>query len=86
MSTTLELYEQLKPKLGDAEARSLLEFIETTVIQKAATKDDLALLEQRLKLEMAELRSDLIKWMFGFWIGNVAVLTGIMFTLLKTVK
>jgi len=86
MSTTLELYEKLKPKLGDEEARSLLEFIETTVTQKAATKEDLALLEQRLKLEIAELKSDLIKWMFGFWIGNIAVLTGIMFTLLRTMK
>jgi hypothetical protein len=85
MSTTLELYEQLKPKLGETEARSLLEFIESSVEQRTATKEDLAVLEERLKREfetkLAELKSDLIKWTFSFWIGTVAVLAGTMFAL-----
>jgi hypothetical protein len=97
MSTTLELYEKLKPKLGDTEARSLIEFIESSVERRAATKEDLALMEERLKREMVEMRrefdtklaevkSDLIKWSFAFWIGNVAVVIGIVLTLLRTMK
>ena len=41
MPTVLELYEKLKPKLGEEEARALLEFVETSVGARAATKEDL---------------------------------------------
>ena len=47
MTTTLELYEKVKPKRGDTEARSLMEFIESSVERRAATKEDLALMEER---------------------------------------
>ena len=117
MSTVLELYEKLKPKLGDAEARALLEFVETSVEQRAATKEDLqrtasslkedllhteaALrkeiqgvetvlrkeiqgVEAVLRKEIQEVRVDLLKWSFAFWVGAVAVLSGIMFTMLRS--
>ena len=123
MPTVLELYEKLKPRLGEEEARSLLEFIESTVEQRAVTKADLqqaiaslreemrqlegALREEirqgdaslreeirqidgslrdeihTLRGEMYKMRADLIKWSFAFWVGNVAVLSGIMFALLR---
>ena len=105
MPTVLELYEKLKPKLGEEEARSLLEFIESTVEQRAVTKADLqqtaaslreemrqlegALREEirqidaSLREEIQQVRADLIKWSFAFWVGNVAVLSGIMFALLR---
>ena len=94
MPTVLELYEKLKPRLGEEEARSLLEFIETSVDQRAATKADLqrtesALREElhataaSLREEMHKIRAELIKWSFAFWIGNIAVLSGIMFALLR---
>ena len=101
MPTVLELYEKLKPRLGEEEARSLLEFIESTVEQRAVTKADLqqaiaslreeirqgdaSLREEihTLRGEMYKMRADLIKWSFAFWVGNVAVLSGIMFALLR---
>jgi hypothetical protein len=95
MPTVLDLYEKLKPKLGDAEARSLLEFIETSAEQRAATKADLqaavATLREEiqrgdapLREEIHKIRAELIKWSFAFWIGNIAVLAGIMFALLRS--
>ncbi len=123
LPAVLELYEKLKPKLGEEEARALLEFVEASVERKAATKEDLqqteltlrdelrridqALREELRRIDQAlreELRridqalraeihqldqkieatkADLIKWTFGFWVGNVAVLSGIMFALLR---
>ena len=105
MPTVLDLYEKLKPKLGEEEARSLLEFIESTVEQRAVTKADLQQTAASLREEMRQLegalreeirqvdaslreeiqkvRADLIKWSFAFWVGNVAVLSGIMFALLR---
>jgi hypothetical protein len=119
MATVLELYEKLKPKLGGEEARSLLEFIASSVEQRAATKADLqqavSSLREELHLavaslreemrqgdaslreemrqgdaslreEMQKVRAELIKWSFAFWVGNVAVLSGIMFALLRGAK
>jgi predicted Holliday junction resolvase-like endonuclease len=105
MPTVLELYEKLKPKLGEEEARSLLEFIESTVEQRAVTKADLQQAAASLREEMRQLegalreeiwqvdaslgeeiqkaRADLIKWSFAFCVGNVAVLSGTMFALLR---
>jgi len=139
MSTVLELYEKLKPKLGDAEARALLEFVETSVELRAATKEDLQRtassfkedlqrsasslkedllhtevvlckeiqgvevvlckeiqgvevvlrkeiqgVEAVLRKEIQEVRVDLLKWSFAFWVGAIAVLSGIMFTMLRS--
>ena len=123
MPTVLELYEKLKPKLGEEETRVLLEFVEASVERKAATKEDVQRTESalrgdlqrtetalkedlrrtetalkedlqqtetalrneihRLDLKIEAVKADLIKWAFGFWIGNVAVLSGIMFALLR---
>jgi hypothetical protein len=38
--TVLDLYEKLKPRLGE-ETRALLAFVEAGVERKAATKEDL---------------------------------------------
>lgn len=102
MPTVLELYEKLKPRLGDEEARSLLEFIETTVERRAATKEDLHRTESALKEDLRRTESalseeihnvraeihtvkvDLLKWSFAFSVGAIAVLSGIMFTLLRS--
>ncbi|MBI2877895.1 MAG: DUF1640 domain-containing protein [Candidatus Tectomicrobia bacterium] len=108
MPTVLELYEKLKPKLGEEEAKALIEFVEASVERKAATKEDLQRTEMALREDLVGLKedlrqteaalreeihrldqkieatkADLIKWAFGFWIGNVAVLAGIMFALLR---
>ena len=94
MPTVLELYEKLKPKLGEAEARALLEFVETSVQEKAATKDDLHQTasslkddlhqtEAALRKEIQDVKVDLLKWSFAFWVGAVAVLSGIMLGLLR---
>jgi len=31
-----------------------------------------------LRVEMADLRANLVQWMFLFWIGQIGVLTGIL--------
>ena len=101
LPAVLELYEKLKPKLGEEEARALLEFVEASVERKAVTKEDLQRTELTLREELRRIdqalreeihqldqkieatKADLIKWTFGFWVGNVAVLSGIMFALLR---
>lgn len=40
----------------------------------------------RLRLEMAALKFDLLKWSFLFWLGQIGVMTAIMSLLLRGVR
>jgi len=53
------LYEKLKPKLGEEEARALLEHIDSAVEKGAATKEDLRNTREELKGDIAKLREEL---------------------------
>jgi hypothetical protein len=39
--------------------------------------------QDRLEKDLANLRTELIKWMFVFWIGMALPLTGLVIALLK---
>ena len=77
----IELYEILKSKIGEKEAKTLVYYIEAKVDKKfdekkdiLATKEDINI----LKVEIEKTRSDIIKWMFLFWIGQLASLIAIL--------
>lgn len=88
----IELYEILKSKIGKKEAKTLVEYIETKVDKNfdekkdfLATKQDISSLEMSTKQEIANLeikiettRADLIKWMFLFWIGQIATIAALI--------
>jgi len=65
----VDLYELLKPKLGEQESKALLHFVEDrtiTLVQDEiakglVTKDDLARLERATKEEFASLRADIAR-------------------------
>jgi NOL1/NOP2/fmu family ribosome biogenesis protein len=76
----IKLYELLKSKIGEREAEAFVQILETKVDQKfeeanqvLATKEDIA----RLDLKIAETKVDLIKWMVGFWIAQMAAIIGL---------
>jgi hypothetical protein len=39
-----------------------------------------------LRIDMKELKAEIIKWMFLFWIGQISVISVIMFTIFKIAK
>jgi hypothetical protein len=52
--------------------------LEQRVVEvKAELRQEVA----QLRTELADLRADLIKWMFGFWVGNVVTMAGLVFAL-----
>jgi hypothetical protein len=86
----IELYELLKSKLGDKEAKVLVEYIETKVdkeftnkVDLLATKIDLEKLNGSLRTEIEKVKSEVIKWMFIFWVGQLASLIAIIEFILK---
>jgi len=84
--TTIDLYNILRSKIGESEAKTLVEFVEQKVqsqlkeeMNSFATKEDIHLLE--LKIE--KIRSDLIKWMFIFWVGQMSITLAMILLLQK---
>ena len=39
-----------------------------------------------LRVDMKDLKAEIIKWMFLFWIGQISVISVIMFTIFKVAK
>jgi len=74
--TTIDLFNILKVRIGEGEAKALVEYIEMQVkdnleenMTAYATKADLKEEVHKLEIKLEKMRSDLIKWMFIFWIG-----------------
>ncbi len=70
----IELYEILKSKVGEKEAKILVEYIEAKVEKKFEDKKDIL----ATKTDLANMKADIIKWMFLFWIGQLASLIAIL--------
>lgn len=80
-----KLYELLSTKVGKETAENLTTFIEHKINQKLeskvqhlATKEDLAKVKGDLEVKIAQSKSEVIKWMFIFWVGQVMVIFGLV--------
>ncbi|MDO8445547.1 MAG: hypothetical protein Q7T53_05500 [Deltaproteobacteria bacterium] len=79
--TEIELYEILRSKLGDKEAKNLVEYVETRVERKFEEKKDVLATKQditNLDVKIEQVKSEIIKWMFLFWVGQLASLIAIL--------
>jgi hypothetical protein len=81
-----KLYDLLSTKLDKETAENLTTFIESKInqeleskIQHLATKEDVA----KVDLKISETKSEIIKWMFIFWAGQVVVTFGFLLIYLK---
>ncbi len=83
----LEVYEILKNRFSDKEAAKVIEFFEAKAEEKYSQKKDVLAAKEDIGIvrkEIAEAKSDTIKWMFIFWIGQLAATAGIIFAFLNT--
>lgn len=81
----IELYEILKEKIGEKEAKSVIGYVEAKVEKKfeekrdiLVTKEDLANAKAELEIKIEKIRTDIIKWMFIFWVGQIGALIAIL--------
>jgi hypothetical protein len=74
--STLELkaYEIFKNKLGEKEAETLIDYFESKAEKKIAEKRDLF----ATKEDLANLKAEIIKWMFIFWVGQLGAIVAIL--------
>ncbi len=76
------MYNILKVKLGESEAKALTEYVETKVEKSLEKERDILTTKEdiyKIEVKLAETKSEIIKWMFIFWIGQIAVTLGIVY-------
>ena len=80
MTTGLELYEALKPTVGEEAARMIAETLPMT--ERVAAKSDLEALGSRLEGQIHASEARMFRWMLGFfatlWVGNAALIVTIV--------
>ena len=88
LNPAVRLYALIRSKSDEATAKEAVTILEEVVKEKVitetqqlATKSDNGLTDVRK--EIADVKTDIIKWMFIFWIGQVGVLSGIIFAFMK---
>ena len=88
-ANTLKVFELLRPAFDEKQATKISEAIESALetnnsalFSQMATKGDLEKLEERFERRLAETKTDIIKWMFIFWVGQVASIVGILSAIL----
>ena len=89
-TTDIQLFQILKERLGEKEAEALVGFVDIKIkesneinLKNLATKEDIAKMEGRLEAKIADVKADMIKWMFIFWTGSILTTLGGMFAFLK---
>jgi hypothetical protein len=98
MTDSLKVYDILKDaNIPEPQARAITQAIRESDavialdvrsvlderLKSVATKADLGQLRAELKTDMADLKSELMRWMFIFWAGQMAAMIGIVFTVFK---
>ena len=94
MPVTARLLRKFSESLGEDATNDLIDWFAQTDTANRSELGDLKrhidVLEQRiadfkaeLRVEIATLRSDMMKWMFIFWAGTVIPLAGLIIALNK---
>lgn len=91
--TITRLYDLLSAKIGKETAENLTNYIADKVREEMdnqsqilSTKDDIVSLKSeiaRLDIKIADSKSDVIKWIPIFWVGQVAATFGFILLFLK---
>ena len=76
---------KLKAKIGEAETKELLEFIDLRSEEKRSNADKILATRQDIndiRIEIKEVKTDMIKWFFAFFITLVVMILGLYATIL----
>ena len=80
--SSVDLFNLLRQKIGETEAKAVTEFIEVQITDKfetekkyLATKEDIAIVRK----EIAESKTDMIKWVFALFVTLALMIAGLYF-------
>ncbi len=69
----------ISSKSDEATAREAVTILEDVVKEKVTTETQ----QLATKSDLHDVKAEMIKWMFIFWMGQIAVLSGIIFAFMK---
>ncbi len=76
-------YETLKAKLGEKEAKALLEYIDLKSGITEDRADKRYSTDDKVKFYISEAKTEIVRWMFVFWVGQLAAMIGVVLLVLK---
>lgn len=82
----VEEASKLRVELAGVEVRLTGKIAQTTdriAQSEVALRQEISALDVRMERAMGGLRSDVVRWSFVFWIGQVVAMTAIMSALLR---
>ena len=74
-SIELEVYEIFKVKFGEKEAAKIIEYIEVKTEKTISDKKYII----ATKEDLANVKADIIRWVFGFFIVLMLAIVGLYF-------
>ncbi|HEX8315391.1 MAG TPA: hypothetical protein VF609_10375 [Flavisolibacter sp.] len=85
-SLELKVYEIFKSKLGEHEAEVIMDFLDRKADEKIQQKKDVFLTKDDkvdLVSKIESAKTDTIKWMFIFWIGQLGATIALVMLFIK---
>jgi len=80
---TLKIYEILSANLPENQAKTIARAINTAIEADTEKKKELLATKVDIANAKTEIITTLLKWMFIFWLGQIGVISGIIFAMLK---
>ena len=79
--TVIAIPKILRDRLTDEGADALVQMLDkvNADVQKAV----LEIADEKFEKRLAQVETNIIRWMFIFWVGQIGVMTAIFFTFLK---
>ena len=78
----LKVYEILKTLFNEQEATTVIEYFESKAEDKYQQKREFIATKQ----DISEAKVDLIKWMVGFWIAQMAAIVGLYVVVINSLS
>ena len=55
-------------------------------VSASTLREEMVRGDQEIRVEVQKTRADIIKWMFIFWVGQIGIITGILFAFYKIIN
>ena len=88
--TGLQVFQILKARIGEKETEAFITYIDTslkdnrnelveTIQRSFASKEDLENVKGELEVRISDVRTDVIRWMFAFFVTMLIAILGLYF-------
>ena len=79
--TVISIPRILRDRLTDEGADASVQILDK--VEERSQKATLEIAEEKFEKRLAQVETNIIRWMFIFWVGQIGVITAIFFTFLK---